>query len=217
MSNNIDLTTQRREYQHGTLSREQLLSCPIAQFQNWLQCGSEAKLQDATAMTLATVNKQGRPFQRMVLLKGVDQAGFVFFTNLGSRKAQQIADNSNVCLHFAWLAHDRQVIINGTAKALSVAENAAYFLSRPKASQLAALASRQSHPISARRVLEEKFFELKAQFAKGDVQAPHFWGGFRVVPEQVEFWQGGEHRLHDRFIYQRQQADAGWQLDRYAP
>ena len=168
-------------------------------------------------MTLATVDSKGRPFQRMVLLKGVDKAGFVFFTNLGSRKAQQIADNANVSLHFAWLPHDRQVIINGKAEPLSLAENTAYFLSRPQASQLAAMASRQSHPISTRRVLEEKFFELKAKFAKGDIEAPTFWGGYRIVPEQIEFWQGGEHRLHDRFIYQRSDATANWQLDRYAP
>ena len=217
MSNHIDLSTQRREYQHGTLSREQLLACPIAQFENWLQCASDDQLQDATAMTLATVDSEGRPFQRMVLLKGVDKAGFVFFTNLGSRKAQQIEDNANVSLHFAWLPHDRQVIINGKAEPLTLAENTAYFLSRPQASQLAAMASRQSHPISARRVLEEKFFELKAKFAKGDIEAPTFWGGYRIVPEQIEFWQGGEHRLHDRFIYQRTDVAANWQLDRYAP
>ncbi len=207
----------RREYVHGSLSRKQLLECPVAQFESWLQQANDDELQDATAMTVATVDERGRPFQRMVLLKGVDERGFVFFTNLGSRKAQQIQNNANVSLHFAWLPHDRQVIINGQAKALTSAENMAYFLSRPKASQLAAMASRQSHPISARRVLEEKFIELKKKFAKGEIEAPSFWGGFRIEPEQIEFWQGGENRLHDRFIYQRDDNQDEWQIERYAP
>jgi len=207
----------RREYVHGSLSRKQLLECPVAQFESWLQQANDDELQDATAMTVATVDERGRPFQRMVLLKGVDERGFVFFTNLGSRKAQQIQNNANVSLHFAWLPHDRQVIINGQAKALTSAENMAYFLSRPKASQLAAMASRQSHPISARRVLEEKFIELKNKFAKGEIEAPSFWGGFRIEPEQIEFWQGGENRLHDRFIYQRDDNQDEWQIERYAP
>ena len=211
------VSSLRREYKHGSLSRKQLLECPVAQFESWLQQANDDELQDATAMTVATVDEHGRPFQRMVLLKGVDERGFVFFTNLGSRKAQQIQHNANVCLHCAWLPHDRQVIINGQAKALTSAENMAYFLSRPKASQLAAMASRQSHPISARRVLEEKFFELKNKFAKGEIEAPSFWGGFRIEPEQIEFWQGGEHRLHDRFIYQRENSQGDWQIERYAP
>ena len=211
------VSSLRREYVHGSLSRKQLLECPVAQFESWLQQANDDELQDATAMTVATVDEKGRPFQRMVLLKGVDERGFVFFTNLGSRQAQQIQHNANVSLHFAWLPHDRQVIINGQAKALTSAENMAYFLSRPKASQLAAMASRQSHPISARRVLEEKFLELKNKFAKGDIEAPSFWGGFRIEPEQIEFWQGGENRLHDRFIYQRESSHDEWQIERYAP
>ena len=216
-SQHPQVSSLRREYVHGSLSRKQLLECPVAQFESWLQQANDDELQDATAMTVATVDERGRPFQRMVLLKGVDERGFVFFTNLGSRKAQQIQHNANVSLHFAWLPHDRQVIINGQAKALTSAENMAYFLSRPKASQLAAMASRQSHPISARRVLEEKFIELKNKFAKGEIEAPSFWGGFRIEPEQIEFWQGGENRLHDRFIYQRDDNQAEWQIERYAP
>ncbi len=217
MTSPLPVSSQRREYSHGSLTRKQLLDCPVAQFEAWLQQANDAGVTDATAMTLATVDNQGRPFQRMVLLKGVDQQGFVFFTNLGSRKAQHIQHNAHLCLHFAWLSQDRQVIVNGRAKALTRAENTAYFLSRPKASQLAAMASRQSHPITTRRVLEEKFLQLKQQFAKGAIAAPSFWGGFRVAPEQIEFWQGGEHRLHDRFIYQRQDPQAPWQIDRYAP
>ncbi|MDP6165988.1 MAG: pyridoxamine 5'-phosphate oxidase [Gammaproteobacteria bacterium] len=217
MSRHPQVSSQRREYSHGTLTQAQLLPCPIAQFESWLQQANDAQLQDATAMTVATVDAIGRPFQRMVLLKAVDEKGFVFFTNLGSRKAQQIQHNANVSLHFAWLTHDRQVIINGRAKALGKAENVAYFLSRPKASQLAAMASRQSRPISARRVLEEKYLELKQKFAQGGIEAPSFWGGFRIEPEQIEFWQGGEHRLHDRFIYQRAEPTQNWSIARYAP
>jgi pyridoxamine 5'-phosphate oxidase len=118
-------------------------------------------------------------------------------------------------VHFAWLPQDRQVIINGAVEPLSKAENLKYFLSRPRESQLAALASHQSHPITARRVLEEKFRELKAKYQHGDISLPSFWGGFRVVPEHIEFWQGGEHRLHDRFLYTA--AEQGWQIQRLSP
>ena len=222
MSEQPSISTLRREYRHGTLQRSQLSASPIAQFERWLQQANDDSLQDATAMTVATVDSRGMPYQRMVLLKGVDDRGFVFFTNLGSRKAQQIEANQQISLHFAWLPHDRQVIINGHAEPLSTAENMRYFLSRPKESQLAALASHQSHPITARRVLEEKYLQLKQQFSQGHVEAPKFWGGYRIKPETVEFWQGGEHRLHDRFMYQRPAGDLGhaeeaWHIERWSP
>ena len=171
--------------------------------------------RDATAMTLATVDTRGMPFQRMVLLKGLDPRGSVFSTNLGSRKALQLSTNPRASLHFAWLSEDRQVIINGDCQALSRVENWRYFLTRPRESQLAAWASRQSHPITTRRVLEEKFLEVKDQFGKGEISLPSFWGGYRLEPESIEFWQGGEHRLHDRFLYQR--CEEGWDITRLAP
>lgn len=215
----IDVATERREFVHGHLHRDDLHKDPIVQFEGWLNAAREAGLRDTTAMTLATVDSQGMPFQRMVLLKGLSEQGFVFFTNLGSRKAQHLATNPKACLHFAWLPQDRQVIINGAVEPLSRSESWRYFLSRPKESQLAALASRQSHPVTARRLLEEKFFELKAQFADKDIELPRFWGGFRLRPQQIEFWQGGEHRLHDRFIYSRRTKDDGsdWVIERLSP
>ena len=211
----IDVATERREFVHGHLHRNDLHADPLVQFERWLGAARDAQLRDTTAMTLATVDDQGMPFQRMVLLKGLSERGFVFFTNLGSRKALQLANNPKASLHFAWLPQDRQVIINGEVEPLSRAENWRYFLTRPKESQLAALASRQSHPVTARRLLEEKYHELKAQFADREVELPKFWGGFRVRPQYVEFWQGGEHRLHDRFLYQKD--ENGWTIERLAP
>ena len=166
-------------------------------------------------MSVATVSPEGKPWQRMVLLKGFDEQGFVFYTNLGSRKAKEIEANAQVSLHFPWLQLDRQVIVGGRAERLSVAEVMKYFISRPKESQLAAWASKQSSRISTRQVLETQFAQIKEKFAKGDIPLPDFWGGFRVVPEEIEFWQGGESRLHDRFSYNRDGDD--WQIDRLSP
>jgi pyridoxamine 5'-phosphate oxidase len=215
MSYDIDIATERREYGHANLRRQDLLNDPFAQFEQWLSSARQQGVRDATAMTLATVDERGMPFQRMVLLKGLDSRGFVFFTNLSSRKAQQLQHNPLASLHFAWLSEDRQVIINGKTTALSGPENLRYFLSRPRESQLAAWASRQSHPISTRRLLEEKYREIKAKFAAGDIALPAFWGGFRLVPESIEFWQGGEYRLHDRFLYTRD--TDGWWIERLSP
>lgn len=213
----LEFATERREYQLGALNRDQLKDDPIEQFSEWLIQARKAELNDTTAMTLATVDSNGQPFQRMVLLKGLDQRGFVFFTNLDSRKARQLAANTRVSLHFAWLAQDRQVIVRGLVSRLSALEDARYFLSRPRESQLAAWASRQSHPVTARRLLTEKFLEIKQRFADGEVPVPHFWGGYRVVPQAVEFWQGRENRLHDRFEYQRRQEQGEWSIARLSP
>lgn len=205
----------RREYSKGGLRRKDLKTNPVDQFNLWLQQAIDAKLTDPTAMTVATVDENGQPFQRIVLLKYVDTQGFVFYTNLGSRKAQQIEVNSRVSLHFPWHPLERQVHITGVAEKLSVAENIKYFSSRPKESQLAAIASRQSSRISTRGVLEGKFLELKQKFAQGEIPVPSFWGGFRIKPESIEFWQGGDHRLHDRFLFSK--SDNEWQIDRLAP
>ncbi|WP_428772601.1 pyridoxamine 5'-phosphate oxidase [Vibrio sp.] len=211
----MELADIRREYIQGGLRRKDLESDPVAQFNKWLQQAIEAGLTDPTAMTVATVDSSGMPYQRIVLLKSVDQNGFVFYTNLGSRKAQQIEHNNKVSLHFPWHPLERQVHITGIAEKLSAVENMKYFSSRPKESQLAAIASRQSSRISARGVLEGKFLELKQKFAQGQIPVPSFWGGYRVRPESIEFWQGGEHRLHDRFLYCKQQQE--WTIDRLAP
>lgn len=211
----MELEDIRREYTKGGLRRKDLLPDPIAQFDLWLKQAVEAKLTDPTAMTVATVDSTGQPFQRIVLLKHVDQDGFVFYTNLGSRKAQQIEGNSKVSLHFPWHPLERQVHIMGVAEKLSMVENMKYFSSRPKESQLAAIASKQSSRISARGVLEGKFLELKQKFEKGEIPVPSFWGGFRIKPTSIEFWQGGEHRLHDRFLFSKE--GGHWDIDRLAP
>lgn len=211
----MELEDIRREYTKGGLRRKDLLADPVQQFDLWLKQAIEAKLTDPTAMTVATVDESGQPFQRIVLLKHVDEQGFVFYTNLGSRKASQIEVNAKVSLHFPWHPMERQVHITGVAEKLSVVENMKYFSSRPKDSQLAAIASKQSSRISARGVLEGKFLELKQKFEKGDIPVPSFWGGFRIKPTSIEFWQGGEHRLHDRFLFSKE-AEA-WHIDRLAP
>jgi pyridoxamine 5'-phosphate oxidase len=175
----------------------------------------QADIIDPTAMSVATVGEGGKPWQRMVLLKGFDERGFVFYTNLGSRKATDIATNPHVSLQFPWLQLDRQVIVGGSAEALSESEVRDYFYSRPLSSQLAAWASQQSSPIESRAALEAQFEAVKQKFSSGNVTVPDFWSGFRVVPEEFEFWQGGENRLHDRFSFQRQEHQ--WNISRLSP
>ncbi|MEZ8825463.1 pyridoxamine 5'-phosphate oxidase [Vibrio amylolyticus] len=211
----MELSGIRREYAKDGLRRSDLNPDPVEQFNIWLQQAIDANMTDPTAMTVATVDESGQPFQRIVLLKNADKNGFVFYTNLGSRKAQQIEGNSKVSLHFPWHPMERQVHITGTAEKLSAVENMKYFTSRPKDSQIAAIASRQSSRISARGVLEGKFLELKKKFEKGEIPVPTFWGGYRIRPETIEFWQGGERRLHDRFLFS--QPNGQWEIDRLAP
>ncbi|QJR82100.1 pyridoxamine 5'-phosphate oxidase [Alteromonas pelagimontana] len=210
------ISDMRRQYSMGSLTEKQLTPHPLTLFKMWLQDAIDAGIPDPTAMTVATVAANGQPSQRIVLLKDVTEEGFVFYTNLGSRKAQEIAANPKVALHFPWFFMERQVRICGTAEKLSAAENARYFFSRPKDSQLAAYASKQSQPISTRELLMTQFHQLKEKFANKSLPVPDFWGGFRIKPHQVEFWQGGEDRLHDRFEYNVD--DAGnWQTQRLMP
>lgn len=211
----MDLYDVRREYTRGGLRRKDLLPDPIDQFNLWLQEAIDAGMADPTAMTVATVDKNGQPFQRIVLLKNIDHNGLVFYTNLASRKAQHLEHNQKISLHFPWHPLERQVHIIGTAEKLSAFENMKYFTSRPKESQLAAIASKQSSRISARGVLEGKYLELKQKFAQGEIPVPKFWGGYRIKPQSIEFWQGGEHRLHDRFLFS--QTNEQWQIERLAP
>ncbi|MBT4832093.1 MAG: pyridoxamine 5'-phosphate oxidase [Porticoccaceae bacterium] len=211
----MSLEDNRREYNYGRLSRESLRDDPFDQFTLWMNQAIEAGVQDPTAMSVATVSAEGKPWQRMVLLKGFDAQGFVFYTNLGSRKAQEIEANAQVSLHFPWLQLDRQVIVGGRAELLSTVEVMKYFLSRPKDSQLAAWASKQSRPINSRQALETQFAQIKQKFAKGEIPLPDFWGGYLVVPEEIEFWQGGENRLHDRFCFTCD--NDGWTIARLSP
>lgn len=210
-----DIADIRREYTRGGLRRSDLPANPLDLFERWLKQACDAKLADPTAMSVATVDEHVQPYQRIVLLKHYDEKGMVFYTNMGSRKAHHLENNPRISLLFPWHMLERQVIVLGRVEKLPALEVLKYFHSRPKDSQIGAWVSKQSSRISARGVLESKFLELKQKFQNGEVPLPSFWGGFRVVIDSVEFWQGGEHRLHDRFFYQRQ--DEGWQIDRLAP
>src|ERR1700740_3527761 len=199
----MNLADIRTDYQRGRLRREDLREDPIEQFQVWLNEACTAGVTEPTAMSLATSSKDGRCLLRTVLLKGSDQRGFVFFTNLESRKARHIQENPNVSLLFPWLTLERQVVVTGEAARISTVESLKYFLSRPRGSQVAAWASSQSNVISSRQVLEMEWERLKDKFGTGEIPLPSFWGGYRVTPDTIEFWQGGRHRPHDRFQYVR--------------
>ncbi|NQX88794.1 MAG: pyridoxamine 5'-phosphate oxidase, partial [Halioglobus sp.] len=206
----------RREYTAGGLTRQMLDVCPLRQFEVWLEQAVRAGVQDPTAMVLATVEDSGAPWQRIVLCKGLSDGGFAFYTNLDSDKACAIAQRPEVSLLFPWNVLDRQVSIGGSARRMSAAESRRYFMTRPRESQLAAWASRQSRPLESRSSLQKKALEMRHRFGEGEVPMPAFWGGFRVVPQRIEFWQGGEHRLHDRFVY-RLDESGGWQIERLQP
>lgn len=212
----LDLQSLRTEYIKGGLEREDLDENPIEQFNRWMQQTVDAQLPDPNAMTIATVDASGQPSQRIVLLKQLDDRGFVFFTNLNSHKAQDLKQNPKISLHFPWYFLERQVKVCGVAEQLSTAEVLKYFVTRPRDSQLGAWASQQSRPISSRALLLQQFESMKNKFAKGEIPVPDFWGGFRVKPHQIEFWQGGAARLHDRFQYNLQ-PDNSWSIERLEP
>lgn len=210
------LEQMRREYTQGGLRRPDLAGDPLAQFQHWFNQAVAAELGDPTAMVLATVAESGQPSQRIVLLKRLDERGFVFYSNRASRKGLELAHNPLASLFFPWHPLDRQVKVAGKVERLSQDDAAYYFASRPRASQLAALAAQQSQVIESRDQLISRFTELDKRYANQSVPLPEHWGGYRVVPTEVEFWQGGAHRLHDSFRY-RLLASGQWQLDRLAP
>jgi pyridoxamine 5'-phosphate oxidase len=197
------------------LQESQLDPNPFVLFEQWFSTASETDILEPNAMSLAT--SDGRDVSvRMVLMKYWDQQGFVFFTNYGSRKAQQIGENSRVALLFYWECLHRQVRIEGTARKISAAESLKYFATRPRGSQLGAWCSQQSTVISSREVLSSKLSEIKQKFANREIPLPTLWGGFRVEPNRIEFWQQGDDRLHDRFLYERC-ADESWSHCRLAP
>ncbi|MEH6456899.1 MAG: pyridoxamine 5'-phosphate oxidase [Cocleimonas sp.] len=212
----MDISDYRREYTKGGLNREDLSESPFELFETWLKQADEADAAEPTAMTLATVSKSGKPTQRTVLLKMFDEKGFVFFTNYSSQKSQQIDENPNVSILFGWRELERQVEINGRAEKISTAESLKYFLSRPRGSQLGAWASTQSSPISTRQLLDGQLQKIKQKFSDGEIPLPDFWGGYRIVPETIEFWQGGARRLHDRFEYSRNNKN-DWLIQRLQP
>lgn len=214
----MDLGHLRRDYRKGGLLKDSLPANPMELFSLWLDQARETETLDPTAMIVATVAPSGQPSQRTVLLKYYDQNGFVFFTNYGSRKAKEIKENQQVSLLFLWLQLERQIIISGTAEKISAMESAKYFLSRPKESQLAAWVSSQSQPLSSRQALLQKFSEMKNKMEAKEIPLPSFWGGYKVRPTTIEFWQGGESRLHDRFLYScTDSTKKTWQIERLCP
>lgn len=206
----------RRELMAKGLVRNDLCPDPFKQFERWYSQTIETDIDEPGAMSLATVDEQGQPWQRMVLLKLFDTNGFVFFTNYSSRKARQIATNRKVSLLFPWHALGRQVKVTGTAAKISTAESMKYFATRPRGSQIGAWASQQSRVIKSRSILDAMFEEMKHKFLDGEVPLPSFWGGYRVAAQTIEFWQARDSRLHDRFLYHREETGE-WVIERLAP
>ncbi len=212
----MDVGALRRSATGFALDREDLRDNPIQQFEEWFRYACETVPMDPNAVALSTVDAEQRPSSRTVLLKYFDEQGFVFFTNYESSKARDIDVNPNVSLLFFWSDAARQVRVRGKAERISKAETLRYFMSRPRGSQIGAWVSAQSSVISSRSLLETEFQKLKRKFSNKEVPLPSFWGGYRVRPEDVEFWQGRRNRLHDRFVYTRNDK-GGWEIERLAP
>ncbi|MFT6093312.1 MAG: pyridoxamine 5'-phosphate oxidase [Pseudohongiellaceae bacterium] len=198
------------------LEHDDLASSPFDQFERWMEQVIALQQPDPTAMTIATVSADGQPSQRIVLLKSFDKDGFVFYSNYNSRKGQELEENPKISAHFPWHCVERQVRICGIAEKISAAQSSKYFASRPRGSQVAAVASQQSEVLSSRGVLLNEYEALTQKFQAGEIPFPDFWGGYRINPTEFEFWQGGADRLHDRFRYLKT-AESSWQIDRLAP
>lgn len=214
----MNLHDFRRQYQQGGLRRKDLHRDPIEQFKQWFNELLEYDVPDPTAMVLATFGANAQLHQRIVLLKQTDAVGFTFFTNRNSSKGRDIEHNKQVNLHFPWHFIDRQVIVSGVVEEVSREESQSYFNRRPQESQWAAWASPQSESLESRQQLMDRYAAVRSEYPDA-VPLPDFWGGYRVVPESIEFWQGGEHRLHDRFLYSANREDEGprWTIQRLAP
>jgi len=227
INNSAHFAKIRADYQMATLNETEVGSDPLLFFQKWFSQAEEAGITEVNAMTLATANMWGMPSARIVLLKGMDEEGFIFYTNYDSDKGRQIADENSVALLFFWKELERQVRIEGTAIKVKESESDAYFHSRPKGSQIGAAASPQSQIIENRSVLESKVKELEAAFDGREIPRPEHWGGYKVIPEKIEFWQGRSNRLHDRIVFFREpETDNGegeipgytaWETFRLAP
>jgi len=211
----IDPANLRREYTSGELLESKASPDAIVQFDRWFADALAANVPEPNAMTLATADAAGRPSARIVLLKGFDARGFVFYTSYISRKGRELAANPRACLVFFWEPLERQVRIEGVVEHVSRAETDAYFRSRPVTSQVGAWVSQQSEPLTSRRELELSAAELFVQYAGGEIPTPDFWGGYRVIPDRIEFWQGRRSRMHDRLEYTRQ--GNAWKIQRLWP
>ncbi|MGB0409132.1 MAG: pyridoxamine 5'-phosphate oxidase [Opitutales bacterium] len=212
----MDLSELRQSYTKSSFSEEDLHKSPVTQFEYWFQQALDARLEEPNAMCLATVSEAGQPSTRIVLLKGFSEKGLVFYTNYESRKAGELDTSGKAAANFLWLPLQRQVNVTGRVERISKAASLKYFLSRPLGSQLGAWASPQSKVITSRSLLEAKLDQMKRKFAEGKVPLPDHWGGYRIVPERFEFWQGRPNRLHDRFVYRRGE-DGVWFTERLAP
>jgi pyridoxamine 5'-phosphate oxidase len=210
------ITDLRREYARARLDERDVSHDPIVEFARWFAQAQEAQLPEPNAMTLATASIEGVPSARIVLLKAFDERGFVFFTDYRSRKGAELEENPQAALVFYWGELERQVRITGVVARTSHQESEEYFRNRPLGSRFGAWASHQSQVIAGRAALEADLQEIEARYADGDVPLPPHWGGFRVIPDTIEFWQGRENRLHDRIRYVRQR-DAGWRVERLSP
>ncbi|OKK16872.1 pyridoxamine 5'-phosphate oxidase [Streptomyces sp. CB00455] len=212
----LDPATMREQYRSEIVAEESLAADPMRQFARWFQQAADAHVFEPNAMIVSTATPDGRPSSRTVLLKQFDEGGFVFFTNYGSRKGRELAENPHIALLFPWHPIARQVAVTGTASPIGRDETAAYFRSRPHGSQLGAWASEQSTVIGSRDELDRRYAELAARYPQGEqVPVPPQWGGLRVTPREVEFWQGHENRLHDRLRYTREAS--GWRIERLCP
>lgn len=216
MSESKSVEDLRRDYRQKALVLEDLQAEPVTQFRQWFDEACAAELTEPNAMTLACADSDGKVSARTVLLKAYDDQGFVFFTNYESRKSKALEANSKAALLFPWLDLERQVEINGTAEKISAAESLAYFTKRPLGSRVGAWVSHQSSIITSRSILEAKFEELMAKYKNGEVPLPDFWGGWRIIPQEIEFWQGRTNRLHDRFRYIREPGGS-WSINRLSP
>lgn len=210
-----EIADLRKEYTLASLDIDSVDKNPFDQFRKWFNEAQKSELIEPNAMVVSTVDSKRQPYQRTVLMKALDENGIVFYTNYQSRKAKQIKENSNVSILFPWYGLERQVAIIGKAEKVSTTESLQYFTSRPHGSQLGAWVSQQSKVISSRSILEVKLNEMKQKFKEGKVPLPDFWGGYRVVPESFEFWQGRKSRLHDRLMYTK--ANGDWTIDRLSP
>lgn len=210
------LENRREEYKRATLNEDSVEAQPILQFKKWFGEVEKSSIKEPYAMALATANAQGMPSVRMVLLRQCDENGFVFYSNYNSRKGKELAENSQASLLFFWDVLEQQVRIEGTVELLSAEESTAYFNKRPHKSQLAALASEQSEVIESRKVLEDQFEVLNKQYdPKYVVPRPSHWGGYRLIPDAIEFWQGRPSRMHDRIVYKKE--NDNWKIERLAP
>jgi pyridoxamine 5'-phosphate oxidase len=209
-----DLHAMREHYDQPPLRRADLSGCPFEQFSKWLEDAVKAEIYDPNACSLATVDGEGRPVSRAVLLKALEDEQFVFYTNYQSRKSSHLDQNPNTCMHFPWFALQRQVIVTGKVEKIDADRAEEYFLSRPLESKLGAWASRQSERVDSRESLEKTYLEMQEKFGDNPPKPPH-WGGFALIPEAIEFWQGGPSRLHDRFMYSLE--NNHWTVQRLNP